>query len=441
MKKLIILLLLFPTIIIAQTNQQKLFEDYMNAESGLRQFNGVVLVSQKGKTIYQKAFGLADMEWNVPNTNQTKFRIGSVTKQFTASCILQLAEKGKLSLDDKLSKYISDYPKGDSITIHMLLSHTSGIKNYTSIPEFWPKSALPLSTDSMIALFKNKPLDFTPGSQFNYSNSGYFLLGYIIEKVSGQKYSEYLLENVIRKAGLPNTSVDRLDSVLAYRAMGYNKTRSGGWEHAMYISMEGPYSAGAMVSTTDDLAKWTKALHSNQIISSASLQKMTTPNLNNYGYGVGIDSFKTHRRISHNGGIPGFQTNLTYFPNEDICVVAISNTGYSADRIAIALSSIAFNLPITIPANPKEVKIDTAILDKYAGKYMSENQIELVKRDNKFYRQTNGAPEVELKPLSQTRFFYADQSDRYIEFETDKSGNVTKAWFLTVTDKVELKKL
>jgi CubicO group peptidase (beta-lactamase class C family) len=309
MKKILILLLL-PMGITAQKNYPALLDDHTQAEFKIKEFNGTVLVMQKGKAIYKKAFGMADREWNIPNTPETKFRIGSVTKQFTAACILQLAEQGKLGLDDKLSKYIPDYPKGDSITVHMLLNHTSGIKNYTDIPQFWPKAILPLSHDSMIALFKNKPLDFSPGTKWSYSNSGYFLLGVIVEKASGKNFSDYLLENVIKKIGLKNTLMDNLDSVLTYRAKGYGKNRRGVWQHAMPISMEGPYSAGAMVSTVDDLYLWTKALHNNQVLSAASTQKMLTPYKDNYGYGIGIDSLKTHRRVSHNGGIPGFASYL-----------------------------------------------------------------------------------------------------------------------------------
>ena len=191
MKK-IILLLLLPLTITAQKNYPELLNQYVQAEFKIKEFNGTVLVMQKGKVLYKKAFGMADREWNVPNTIETKYRIGSVTKQFTAACIMQLAGQGKLSVDDKLSKFIPDYPKGDSITVHMLLNHTSGITNYTDLPEFWPKAILPLSTDSMIALFKNKPLDFSPGTKWNYSNSGFFLLGVIVEKASGKTFTEYL---------------------------------------------------------------------------------------------------------------------------------------------------------------------------------------------------------------------------------------------------------
>ncbi len=225
--KRIILLLLLPLAITAQKNYPKLLDEYAQAEFKVKEFNGTVLVMQKGKAIYKKAFGMADREWNVANTVNTKFRIGSVTKQFTAACILQLAEQGKLNTDDKLSKYIADYPKGDSITVHMLLNHTSGITNYTNLPEFWPKAILPLTTDSMIALFKNKPLDFSPGTKWNYSNSGYFLLGVIVEKASGKTFNNYLLENIIKKMGLKNTLMDNLDSVLAFRAKGYSKNDAG----------------------------------------------------------------------------------------------------------------------------------------------------------------------------------------------------------------------
>jgi CubicO group peptidase (beta-lactamase class C family) len=439
MKKIIILLLL-PLAINAQKNYPKLLDEYAQAEFKIKDFNGTVLVMQKEKVVYKKAFGMAEREWNIANTVNTKYRIGSVTKQFTAACILLLAEQGKLNLDDKLSKYISDYPKGDSITIHMLLNHTSGIKNYTAIPEFFPKAALPLSIDTMIALFKNKPFDFSPGTKWNYSNSGYFLLGVIVEKASGKTFNNYLLQNIIKKIGLKNTLMDNLDSVLTYRAKGYSKNDDDVWQHAMYISMEGPYSAGAMVSTVDDLYLWTKALHNNQVLSAASTQKMLTPYKENYGYGISIDSLKTHKRVSHNGGIPGFASYLAYFPVDDICVAIISNNESNSTTLGIALSSIMYNLPVQIPYNPKEVKIDTAILDKYLGKYIATGPIELIKKNGKLYRHRDGAPDLELKPESNTRFFYADKSGRFIEFEIDKSGKLIKGWFIGNGEKVEMKK-
>ena len=437
--KTIMLLLLLPLAITAQKNYPKLLDEYAQAEFKIKDFNGTMLVMQKGKVMYKKAFGMADREWNIPNTVDTKFRIGSVTKQFTAACILQLAEQGKLSLDDKLTQYIPDYPKGDSITIHMLLNHTSGIANYTDLPEFWPTAILPLSTDSMIALFKNKPLDFSPGTKWNYSNSGFFLLGVIVEKASGKTFTDYLQEHIIKKLALKNTLMDNLDSVLSFRAKGYGKNNAGVWQHAMQISMEGPYSAGAMVSTVDDLYYWTKALHSNKVLSAASTQKMLTPYKENYGYGIGIDSLKNHKRVSHSGGIPGFLSYLGYFPDDDLCVVIISNNGSNSSRLGIALESIMFNLPVQIPYTPKEVTIDTAILNNYVGKYITTSPIEIIKTNGKLYLHRNGVPDIELKPESKKRFFYADQSDRFIEFEIDKTGKMIKGWFIGNGDRMEMK--
>src|SRR5450432_531700 len=290
MKKLFISFLLLPVVSLAQKNISTLFDNYMQAQVNVNEFTGTVLVAQKGKIIYEKAFGMADREWNIPNTVQSKFEIGSVTKQFTSACILQMVDQGKLSLDDKLSKYFADFPKADSVTIHMLLTHTSGIKNITEVTEFGKVATLPLEKDSLVALIKKQPYIFSPGTKWSYSSSGYFLLGYIIEKVSGKSYSDYVYNNVIQKAGLKNTCVNRWDSILLYRAKGYGKT-TGGWKNADYISMEGPYSAGAIISTIEDLYQWNNALFSNKIISAASFSKITTLYKKHLGFVFFIEIF------------------------------------------------------------------------------------------------------------------------------------------------------
>jgi hypothetical protein len=205
--------------------------------------------------------------------------------------------------------------------------------------------------------------------------------------------------------------------------------------------MEGPYSAGAMISTVEDLQKWMQSLVTNKIISPASLVKMTTAYKNNYGYGIGIDSLKNHKRISHNGGIPGFSSYLGYYPDDDVYIAAISNNDGNSTRIGTSLASIMFDLPVMTPYKPIEVKIDLSLLDHYTGKYMATGPIEIIKKEGKLYRHREGAPDVELKPESNTRFFYADESDRFVEFETDKTGNIIKAWFISGGDKIEMKKL
>jgi CubicO group peptidase (beta-lactamase class C family) len=440
MRKLFIFFLLLPFAVTAQKNYTALLDQYMQAQTNVNEFSGTVLVAQKGTVLYKKAFGQANREWNVANTVQTKFRIGSLTKQFTAAAILQLAEAGKLTLEDKLSKYFPGFPKGDSVTIHMLLNHTSGIKSYTNMPNFSSVAPLPYSKDSVVAYFKDQPYEFTPGTQYNYNNSGYFLLGYIIEKVSGQPYSRYLHENLVKKAGLSNTSMDHLDSVLVNRATGYQKTPAG-WKNAQYISMEFPYSAGAMVSTIEDMHQWTKALFGGKIVSSSLFAKMTTPGLNRYGYGLGIDTFANHKRIGHGGGIPGFISYSSYYPSDDLYIVVLSNNGSNSSGIATALAATLFGKEVLLPYKHQEVKVDAQLLEKYTGKYQAPNSIiELTIKDGKLFRKS-GTSVVELKPESAHKFFYADGRDQQINFVLDAKGGVSKAQLISNGVADDLKKI
>ena len=293
MARLLPLVLFIPLISISQKNYTSLFDQYMNAQVQVNDFSGSVLIAQKGKIIYEKAFGLGDREWNAPNTVETRFELGSITKQFTATCILKLAEIGKLNLDDKLSKYFPGYPKGDSVTLHMLLTHTSGISSYTSMPNFQSLSTLSLSKDSMISYFKDKPYDFSPGKNWNYSNSGYFLLGCIVEKVSNQSWKTYIQNHIFNVLDMNNSGIDQLDSIIPMHSSGYTKQKNS-MLSADYMAMEWAFSAGSLYSTVEDLYKWDRSLYSNTILANASLQKMLTPGKGNYGYGVSIDSLENH---------------------------------------------------------------------------------------------------------------------------------------------------
>lgn len=441
MKKLFLLAFIIPSLCRAQNSITDRFNAFTDAHASAQSFSGTVLVAQKGKVIYQRALGKADMEWNIPNAVDTRFQIGSITKQFTAASILQLAEQGKLDLDDKLSKYLPGFPKGDSVTIHMLLNHTSGIRSYTSISEFWKLAAFPVEKDTMVALMSRYPYDFSPGTKWEYNNSGYFLLGYIIEKVSGRKYHEYLEQHIFQKAGLNRTMVNRWDTILDKRAKGYDKTPTG-WRNAVYISMEGPYSAGAMISTVEDLKRWNDALYAHKIISPVSLQKMTTPYMNNYGYGVGMDTFQNHARISHSGGIPGFLSFLFYYPKDEITVAVLSNNGGNTETMANGLFAIQAGIPVIAPYKHQEVKIDTMTLDKFTGRYVIDpsDTIQVIRKNGKLYRK-NTRSEVQLKPESATKFFYDDDTDRQIEFTLDRSGKVSSATFFNGGFKYAMKRL
>jgi CubicO group peptidase (beta-lactamase class C family) len=426
----------------AQNTSSKL-DHYMQAQAKVNEFSGVVLIAKKEVILYKQAFGFADRELNVRNTVDTKFQIGSITKQFTAASILQLVEQGKLSLDDKLIKYFPDFPKGDAVTLHMLLNHTSGIKDYTTLPEFWRKESLPFDHDQMISLFKNQPYDFLPGTKFNYSSSGYYLLGVVVEKLSQKSYSRYVLDNLILKTGLENTFVNRWDTIVANRAKGYSKTKEG-WKNAGYISMEGPYSAGAMISTVDDLYRWNTALFKGKVLSKTSFDLMTTPYLEYYGYGLEIDSLDSHFRIAHTGRISGFTSYLSYYPKTDVTVVTLSNDDqtYSAS-IARALAAIVFNLEVSTPYKPKEIALDTTLAKRYAGVYQEQNT---TLPDSITY--TGGRlfckpwwknRDLEMKAESQTKFYLAEYPEIQFEFETNSKGNVTKAYCIDAGFRSEMK--
>jgi CubicO group peptidase (beta-lactamase class C family) len=439
MNRILIVLLLLSFGAKAQKNYAKQIDEYLEGHEKIYEFNGVVLVAKKGEIIYKDAFGLANREWNISNTVDTKFRIGSLTKQFTSAAILQLAEAGKLKLDDPISKYIPTFPNGDSVTIHMLLNHTSGIKSYTNMPKFGTILTAPLSKDSIINFFKNEPYEFSPGTKYNYNNSGYFLLGYIIEKVSGQSYSNYISQHLNSKATLTNTSVDVVDVILPKRASGYMKDFKG-WKNAQYIALEFPYSAGAIISTVEDLHQWNMALHKGKILNNEMYEKMTTPYLENYGYGLRIDSVDNHRRIGHSGGIPGFLSHNDYYPEQDIEVIVLSNNGSASTQIAGAIGAILFDKKVIVPVMHKEIKIETSELSKYAGKYKSgKTSMEIIVKNDKLYRRT-GYVDVLLKPESKTMFFYGDGTDRQINFHLDNKNAVTGASLINYGVVTELKR-
>jgi CubicO group peptidase (beta-lactamase class C family) len=442
----IFLLSLLPIIGVGQIKPTVSVETYMSAHASVRQFSGSVLIVKRGKVIYEKAFGEADKEWHIKNTNETKYRIGSNTKQFTAACILKLHEQGKIKLDDKLSKYLPSYPKGDSVTVHMLLTHTSGITDYTNLDAFWNTYAyVPIQPDSFISVFKNKPYDFSPGTQCSYSNSGYYLLGVIIEKASGESYSDYLNKNILIPAGLKDTGFDQLDAILEFRARGYFSIKDK-YYNAPYITMEGPWSAGALYSTVRDLYNWSRALFTNKILAAESVKKMTTPYARNsenepFGYGLIIDSLKSHRRIWHNGGIPGFSSYIAHYPADDVNIILLSNNSSNTSDIGTGLAYVLYNYPIEIPYVHKEVEILPNELEKFVGKYDAPTPFEIIIKDNRLYRHRSTGKDIELKAESNHRLFYADDSDRQLEFIVDSNKSVTKVFLIVSGIKTEIKKI
>lgn len=307
-------------------------DEYMNAAARVDGFNGSILVARDGKPIVSRGYGMANIELNVPNTPDTVFRLGSVTKQFTAMGIMMLAERGKLNVNDAACKYLTDCPATwQPITIKNLLTHTAGVPNYTDFPTFAKTTVSPITTTEMIVLLRDKPLDFAPGEKFAYSNSGYYLLGVVIERVSGKSYADFLQENIFAPLNMKQTGYDVSARIIKNRAAGYAR-QGGEFVNASYMDMTIPYSAGALFSTTGDLLLWDQALYTEKLVSRKTLDEIFTPVKSGYGYGWGIGKQFERREISHGGGIYGFATEIARFPDDKVTVVVLSNVQGSTLR-------------------------------------------------------------------------------------------------------------
>ena len=402
------------------------FEEYLNGLAKQNTFSGSVLVARDGKILYSRGVGKANEELDVPNTAQTKFRLGSVTKQFTSASIMLLEERGKLRVTDPICNYLSGCPDAwKELTIHHLLTHTSGIPNYTALPDYGPGMHAPITNDSLIARFKDRPLDFKPMEKWNYSNSGYFLLGVIIEKVSGETYETFLRKNIFEPLGMKDSGYDHFETLLKNRATGYS-LQKGVRGNSTYLDMSQPGAAGALYSTVEDLFRWNEALYNGKLVSMKSLEKMTTPVLNNYGYALGTATTFKRKNWSHGGGINGFNTILVRYPAENATIVVLRNQDYGAPapgRIASDLAAILFGEKNVAPAI---VKVDPKIYADYVGEYELAPNLTLAisRQGDRLLARAPGQPEIELFPTSETKFILK-VVDAQVTFVKDASGKVT----------------
>lgn len=345
-------LLISPGMILAQVKSQKI-QNLLSKYHEYGQFNGSVLVADNGEVIFKGGFGMANLEHEILNKPDTKHRLGSITKQFTAVLVLQLVEQGKLELDAPISTYLNDYtsPAAQVVTIHHLLTHSSGIPSYTSFPEFFKnQSRDPYSPKDFVETFADSTLQFTPGEQFAYSNSGYFLLGHIIEEVTGKTYEQVLQENILDPLDMKDTGYDHHATILKNRAAGYERSGSG-YANAPYLDMSLPYSAGSLYSTVEDMYKWDRALNTDKVLSEESRKLMFTPQIpagnSEYSYGWMIDKMPVGKTrdsvnmVGHGGGINGFNTLIVRFPEEDDLIVLLNNTGGTKlNAIAVGINNI-----------------------------------------------------------------------------------------------------
>lgn len=390
-------------------------------------FMGSVLVARGDEVLLNKGYGSADLEKQIPNDPKTKFRLASVTKQFTAAAILLLEERGKLKIEDPVKNYLPDAPAAwDKITICHLLTHTSGIPGFTEFPDYSLTQMNPATPEQLVARFRDKPLEFVPGEKWNYSNSGYVLLGYLIEKVSGTSYAKFVQENIFSPLGMKDSGYDSNEDVIEHRATGYARGASGPVK-AAYIHMSIPFSAGALYSTTEDLLRWESGLFGGELLKAESLQKMTTPFKSGYALGVGVLTKDGHKVISHSGGIEGFRTHLSYFPDGKYTIAVLSNLETNAvEKIASKLADLLYGITRKPSKERTEITVPVEVLQRYVGTYeltlRMKNYIRL--EGDRLTTQLTGQKTLPLFAETETKFFLK-AVDAQLEFVKNEKGEIT----------------
>jgi CubicO group peptidase (beta-lactamase class C family) len=412
-------LLIYPCLAQDAARMEQVMQSYVAGH-----FMGSVLVARGSQVLLSKGYGSADLEWDIPNSPNTKFRLGSLTKQFTAASILLLEERGKLSVNDLVKKYIPDAPPAwDKITIYYVLTHTAGLPNYTSFPDYAKLEPFASTSRELVARFKDKPLDFEPGERYRYSNSGYVLLGYLIEKITGASYETFLRENIFTPLGMKDSGYDSTSAIIAHRASGYVFTDDK-FENSGFVHMSTPHAAGALYSTTGDLLKWEQGLFGGKVLQPKSFEKMTTPFKNNYGFGLNIRTVNGHKEVEHTGGINGFSTDMAYYPDDKLTVVVLTNMngGPAPSQVASKLAAVGLGETVTLTTERKEITVDPKALGRYVGAYKMPGGVDMViTLDNRQLISKLGAqPPIAIFPESETAFFLKT-IDAQLEFSKDAS--------------------
>ena len=410
-------------------NKFDLMDRYLQEAHRLWGFNGVVAVTQRGDLLLAKGYGMADTAFGNPNTLTTKFFIGSITKQFTAAAILLLHERGHLQLTDPITRYLPDYPAdpGDRITIHQLLTHTSGLPNYTDFPSIVLGRTIEVQPWDIVATFKSRPLDFEPGTGFHYSNSGYLLLGLIIEAVSGQSYEAFLHKEIFKPLGMLNSGYGRRVMGHPNRAEGYTIDAEGRLIGAVPISFSIMFSAGALYTTVEDMLKWESALLNGTLLSPYSVALMMTPYSDGYGYGWWLDDRYGRSHAFHDGFLDGFNCTYDRWLEDDLAVIVFSNDDEAPVRkIADGLAAIVFGKRPVIPVRKEAVAVEADRLRRFVGRYLtaSGNERTVYLDNGRLYTFIGGGRPFALLPESERKFFFEKDNTETLTFESSDKGRI-----------------
>jgi CubicO group peptidase (beta-lactamase class C family) len=403
----------------------------MNAVYKPGEPGAAVVVRRDGKTIFRKGYGMANLELGVRIEPDMIFRLGSITKQFTAVAILMLAEQGKLSLQDGIGNYFPTFATGDrKVTVEHLLTHTSGIPSYTNMEEWLPLWRKDMSPEEIIDMSRDKPFEFAPGERWNYNNTGYVMLGAIIEKVSGKSYEAFIEENICAPLGMTHSCYDRTEQVIARRVAGYQMDNDG-FINAPYLSMTQPYAAGSLLSSVDDLALWNEAIFSGKLLKKGSLEKAFTPYVlaggESSGYGCGwfISDLRGHRCLEHGGGINGFTSHALALPDDGIFVAVLTNSAVAARMPEPRALRIAETVLGLAPEERQAIDLSDAELDALVGVYANPAGEErfITRQGRQLFSQRSGGARYPLLAASATRFFFAD-TPTLIHFAKDARGKI-----------------
>lgn len=425
---MVLSILFYSLLSFAQITTQKI-DDLLQAYTVLYQFNGTALVAKGDSILLNKGYGFKNAVARTEADSATIYQIGSVTKQFTATVIMRLQEEGKLSVNDKLSQYFPHFPNGNKISLHQLLTHTSGIYNYTNNALFMKTGATQHATpEKIMALFQNQPLEFEPGTQYRYSNSGYMLLGYIIEKVTGKKYEQVVRETIFKPLGMHHSGFDFARLKSKDKATGYYVyTENKKVPVPALVDSSVSFAAGAIYTTTGDLLKWERAITQQKILQPASWNAILTPEREHYGYGIMIDSLYGRLRIGHDGGIFGFNSMVVNYLQDGYIIVLLNNVNTPhLSKIANQIGAILYGQPYEIPIAKKEIKLTTAALQPFVGEYQFTPDFKIVISLNNGHltgQATNQSP-FELYAETPNRFF-VKVVEAEIAFDHNTDGEVT----------------
>jgi len=408
----------------------ELAEEFLSSQIKKKTHPGfAVLVSKDDKILFQRAYGMADVKAKRANTDDTPFRIGSITKQFTAAAILKLQEQGKLKVEDSLAKYYPDWPNGENITLHHLLTHTSGMVSYTAHTRFLSQVRKPVDMPKLVQSIQEADPHFPPGEDWNYCNSGYLLLGLIVEKVSGKSYEDLLRETFFEPLGMKQTGVHQKGAEPDEESLGYAKGLLG-FKRANNWDMSWAGGAGALYSTTGDLHRWTLGIINGKVLSKESLRAAFTPaTLNDgtetdYGYGWGIENPGKEPTVMHGGGLEGFNSYLAYSSKRKVTIAVLANTHnvYNTESIFYQLATFWAE-----ETNPKW-EVDESLVgknyDEYVGRYDYGGPILVVTRkDNRLFAKLGDQPALEIVPMAPDEFFWK-LVDARAKFERDPNGKI-----------------